>query len=179
MNAATRVLSGLGEQHWAGWSVATGDLDGDGRSDVAAGAPGADRGAGMVLVWLGSELFSRDGFPGRLYGAARETASGTTFRLLISMEMGFPTSSSAHRDATRAPVKTRTTSIREPYTSSKGHRPAHLASHPHRRRCRRAVGTATAVPRTGSALQAAMWMETAPRIALVHRFAPGGASSLP
>ena len=72
VNAATRVLSGLGEQHWAGWSVATGDLDGDGRSDVAAGAPGADRGAGMVLVWLGSELFStRDGFPEiRLYGAA-------------------------------------------------------------------------------------------------------------
>lgn len=70
--AATRVLSGLGEQHWAGWSVATGDLDGDGRADLAAGAPGADGGAGMVLVWRGADLFTtRDGFPDvRISGAA-------------------------------------------------------------------------------------------------------------
>jgi hypothetical protein len=68
--AARRILSGLGEQHWAGWSVATGDLDGDGRDDLVAGAPGADDGAGMVLVWRGAELFTtRDGFPDvRLYG---------------------------------------------------------------------------------------------------------------
>ena len=70
MVAATRVLSGLGEQHWAGWAVATGDLDGDGQPDLAAGAPGADDGAGMVLIWLGADLFTtRDGFPDvRLYG---------------------------------------------------------------------------------------------------------------
>ena len=69
--AATRVLRGLGEQHWAGWSVATGDLDGDGRDDLVAGAPGADDGAGMVLVWRGTSLLTtRDGFPEvRLYGA--------------------------------------------------------------------------------------------------------------
>jgi len=54
--AATQVLRGLGAEHWLGWSVATGDLDGDGLADLVAGAPGAFEGQGAVHVWRGTSL---------------------------------------------------------------------------------------------------------------------------
>lgn len=53
---AALVLRGLSDEAWLGWSVATGDVDGDGLADLAAGAPGADGGRGEVLVWLGRLL---------------------------------------------------------------------------------------------------------------------------
>ncbi len=39
---------------WLGAALATGDLDGDGRADLAAGAPGALDGAGAVAIWWGA-----------------------------------------------------------------------------------------------------------------------------
>lgn len=41
---------------WFGWSVAAGDIDGDGLTDLAVGAPGVDEGTGVVRVWSGTEL---------------------------------------------------------------------------------------------------------------------------
>ena len=54
--AATARLSGPFTEGWSGWQVATGDLDGDGLADVAAGAPGADEARGQVLIWTGNQL---------------------------------------------------------------------------------------------------------------------------
>jgi hypothetical protein len=61
---ASRVLSGTIENDWLGWSVATGDLDSDGRIDLIAGAPGhiqspgpdVSRPQGLALVWDGQSL---------------------------------------------------------------------------------------------------------------------------
>ena len=56
---ATLTLQ-LGEANdWFGWSVATGDLDDDGLTDLIVGAPGADGAAGRVNIWSGEQL--RDG----------------------------------------------------------------------------------------------------------------------
>jgi len=52
---ARLLRPGLGAQFWFGWSVATGDLDGDGRAELVAGAPGAFDGRGLVLVWPGAD----------------------------------------------------------------------------------------------------------------------------
>ncbi|MCB9780741.1 MAG: FG-GAP repeat protein [Alphaproteobacteria bacterium] len=50
-DAATLTLDGTEDEAWLGWSVATPDLDGDGRAELAAGAPGVDAQTGRVLVW--------------------------------------------------------------------------------------------------------------------------------
>lgn len=57
------VLPGPGTDAWAGWSVATGDLDGDGAADLVVGAPGSpaarDAGgeaAGLALIYDGAAL---------------------------------------------------------------------------------------------------------------------------
>jgi hypothetical protein len=63
---ADRVLVGTLDNGWLGWSIATGDLDGDGQPDVVAGAPGhllslsaeVNRPQGLVSVWDGASLKS-------------------------------------------------------------------------------------------------------------------------
>lgn len=66
---ATYELRGPQTNAWMGWSLATGDLNGDGMPEVVAGAPGfliasagstARRGAGAVLIWDGADLLSGD-----------------------------------------------------------------------------------------------------------------------
>lgn len=59
--AASQVLRGWTAEAWLGWSIATGDIDGDGLADVAAGAPGAEQGAGLVFVWPGATLVEGGG----------------------------------------------------------------------------------------------------------------------
>ncbi|MCK6507978.1 FG-GAP-like repeat-containing protein [Myxococcota bacterium] len=49
--AAARSLWGGADEAWLGRSLATGDLDGDGLADLAAGAPGTSDQAGEVRVW--------------------------------------------------------------------------------------------------------------------------------
>jgi len=64
---ADRILTGPLDNAWLGWSIATGDLDGDGENELAAGIPGyarlggtgQDRPEGQVWVWDGADL--RDG----------------------------------------------------------------------------------------------------------------------
>lgn len=52
--AAARSLWGASDEAWLGSAVATGDLDGDGLADLAAGAPGTDEQQGEVRVWTES-----------------------------------------------------------------------------------------------------------------------------
>ena len=61
---ADRVLYGSVDNGWLGWSIATGDFDGDGRADILAGSPGhtlslgaeVDRPQGLALLWDGADL---------------------------------------------------------------------------------------------------------------------------
>jgi len=53
---ADLVLTGSTDNAWLGFSLATGDLNGDGMADVAIGAPGFGEAAGVVRVWMGAEL---------------------------------------------------------------------------------------------------------------------------
>ncbi|NOY25986.1 MAG: hypothetical protein GXP62_08960 [Oligoflexia bacterium] len=50
-DAAAQTLRGRNDDDWLGWSVATGDLDDDGKVDLVAGAPGANGQQGEVRVW--------------------------------------------------------------------------------------------------------------------------------
>ena len=56
-------LQGTTSNTWLGWSVTTGDFDGDKHIDVAAGAPGANNGLGSVFLWRGVDLLERQTAP--------------------------------------------------------------------------------------------------------------------
>ena len=49
-------LQGKTSNAWLGWSVASGDFDGDKMTDIVAGAPGENSSLGAVYVWKGSDL---------------------------------------------------------------------------------------------------------------------------
>jgi hypothetical protein len=58
--AATAVFQ-IGEANdWFGWSLASGDIDGDGITDLAIGAPGTDGATGAVYIWSGDQLATGD-----------------------------------------------------------------------------------------------------------------------
>ncbi|MDG1481019.1 MAG: integrin alpha [Myxococcota bacterium] len=81
---ASRILYGLEDDSWLGWSVDTGDIDGDGYFEIAAGAPGGVAGAGEVFIWDGRE-FAEDGMDApryRLQGEEAGDAFGESVRLL-------------------------------------------------------------------------------------------------
>jgi hypothetical protein len=62
-SAADRILEETDAQAWFGWSIATGDMNGDGAPEVVVGAPGADEGTGRVLVWDGAAFMEAAGDP--------------------------------------------------------------------------------------------------------------------
>tara|TARA_B110000495_G_scaffold104140_1_gene89991 strand:+ start:36 stop:548 length:513 start_codon:yes stop_codon:yes gene_type:complete len=52
------VFTGTTDNAWLGFSMATGDLNGDGMADLAIGAPGFGEAAGVVRIWMGTVLRS-------------------------------------------------------------------------------------------------------------------------
>jgi len=50
--AAETIAYGSIQNDWFGFSLETGDVDGNGRADLLVGAPGADKGTGDVRMWL-------------------------------------------------------------------------------------------------------------------------------
>ena len=60
LSEASTLTLQLGEANdWFGWSLATGDLNDDGLTDLVVSAPGANAAAGRVHIWSGTQL--RDG----------------------------------------------------------------------------------------------------------------------
>ena len=57
-DAAVTVLTPEESNEWFGWSLATGDFDGDGALDLAVGSPGTDDATGRVRIWSGVRLAS-------------------------------------------------------------------------------------------------------------------------
>ena len=51
-------LWGIEKDSWLGWDVALGDLNGDGYSEIYAGAPGENDGIGSIYVWDSSLILS-------------------------------------------------------------------------------------------------------------------------
>ncbi len=76
--AASAILSSPYTEGWAGWAVATGDVDGDGKAELAAGAPGAEGSAGALLIWTGEQLQAGQvTFPSfRIFGVAEGDGLG-------------------------------------------------------------------------------------------------------
>lgn len=62
-SSADRILEDTESQAWFGWSIATGDINGDGLIEVAVGAPGATDGTGRVEIWDGAEFMDEQGDP--------------------------------------------------------------------------------------------------------------------
>ena len=54
--AATLILQGASAGASLGHSLAAGDVDGDGLSELLAGAPGTEDGAGAAFLWTGEDL---------------------------------------------------------------------------------------------------------------------------
>ncbi|MBN1334373.1 MAG: FG-GAP repeat protein [Deltaproteobacteria bacterium] len=70
------IVRGTTAEAYLGWSVATGDVDGDGRADLAAGAPGTERGRGSVEVHLAEGAADPVGFRGEATGDRFGSAVG-------------------------------------------------------------------------------------------------------
>jgi len=62
-SVATKVVVGERNEDWLGWAIATGDIDGDGLTDVAIGAPGRNEGTGQVKVWTEGTFTAPDSNP--------------------------------------------------------------------------------------------------------------------
>ncbi len=61
LSAAADLTFGVGDANsWFGWSIATGDIDGDGLNDLAIGAPGAESTVGAVHIWSGAQIQGGD-----------------------------------------------------------------------------------------------------------------------
>ena len=96
---ADRVLSGASDNGWLGWSMATGDLNGDGRTDLLAGSPGhtlsvsgeVSRPQGLALVWDGADLEAglNDTARFRIAGVAEGDAVGRTVEVVDLDADGF------------------------------------------------------------------------------------------
>lgn len=56
-------LQGLTNNAWLGWSMAIGDIDGDKKQDIVAGAPGMNAQRGSVYIWKGIDLINNQTFP--------------------------------------------------------------------------------------------------------------------
>lgn len=83
-DASTLTLEGVTSNAWMGWSVTTGDMNGDGQADLAAGAPGvpATNGGearGQVPVWDGLDL--RGGTRARVRGSQEGDAFGRAVQI--------------------------------------------------------------------------------------------------
>ena len=82
-DAALQTLSGITEESWLGWSLDTGDLNGDGYPEVVAGAPGARTSTGEVLIWDGAELLAGETLPRfRLVGETAGDTVGQAVRIV-------------------------------------------------------------------------------------------------
>ena len=83
--ARYRTLGGLTSESWLGWSLATGDLNGDGIAELVAGAPGASAGAGEVFIWDGADFQAGDDRPLlRITGSASGDGLG---RSLLTLDL--------------------------------------------------------------------------------------------
>lgn len=57
LNSLSSPRIQLGEANdWFGWSIATGDIDGDGKNDLAISAPGTAAATGVVYLWSGQQI---------------------------------------------------------------------------------------------------------------------------
>lgn len=84
-------FEGRTEEAWLGWSVASGDIDGDGLAEVVAGAPGFEGATGLAAIWegdglraggLGAEAGAVSSAPDhRIIGEGPADAFGSTVRL--------------------------------------------------------------------------------------------------
>ncbi|MEC9390374.1 MAG: FG-GAP-like repeat-containing protein [Myxococcota bacterium] len=57
-DVAVHAMYGSESNDWLGYSLATGDIDGDGSPDLIVGAPGTDNARGSVRIWLQADDLS-------------------------------------------------------------------------------------------------------------------------
>jgi hypothetical protein len=78
---AARSLVGTTREGWFGWDLASGDIDGDGKADLAVGAPGVEGQRGEVRVFTSQRLAGIESSARyRIEGAQSGAAFGRTVR---------------------------------------------------------------------------------------------------